>query len=368
MSDETFTPEENALIERLRAAPQRHLSSRTAEAIRQRMLRELASASGLPVQPRPALRLPVVLRLAAAAALLILIVGGGLLLARLTQPNILLTTLTPAAQIAADASLTPTLPATDTPEPLPTATVTLTITPPPTDVPGSTPSWTPSASATLSIAQPSITPMPLIPTVTATTASAAAPIIIVEGMVEGVEENLIRVFGLSIEVEPGHPVLSLIAEGDVLRIEGSLGDNGRLVASVIDTLREADTATAGATVGLDGPVEAINANIVTVNGIAVAFDPSAALLRTLRVGDFVSIEGNFEQREGAFVLVVVTAETVEPGGDGIAGVPSACVYEDTGMGMGRWRCDTGMGMGMGAMGMEGMSGMGDGMGGMGMGN
>jgi hypothetical protein len=110
-------------------------------------------------------------------------------------------------------------------------------------------------------------------------------------------------------------------------------------------------------VSLNGPIEAIADNLVTVNGIIVEFEPDDPVLGTLHPGNFVSVEGKFVGSGQNIVLVVVNVTVI----NNVTTTDSACWYHDDGMGMGHWHCD-GMGMGMG-----GAMGMGEGSGGMGMG-
>lgn len=51
-------------------------------------------------------------------------------------------------------------------------------------------------------------------------------VIIIEGPIEGIEGNIITIFGLNIEVDPNDIILTTIHIGDVIRIEGDLLENG----------------------------------------------------------------------------------------------------------------------------------------------
>jgi hypothetical protein len=370
MNGDHFTPEEQVLIDRLRHAPQPRLSPRAAQVIRQKMLAEFAQPTMPPPQADGGTTWFTAGRFALGlAAAVTVIVVIGLLLTGDTEDEF--DTLSPPTQIAAHSSATAT----------PTATVaTVTITPPPTEEP--TPAAvieatrTPSATtAATIIPSPTEEPTPTAvveatdtPAPTATTSVAMLPsptplpseepVIVIEGPVQRIDDDTITVFDMEIAVAPDHPILNLIDVGDTLRIEGAVGTGNTLSATVIDNLSA--EVTGEATVGLDGPVDSIEENIVIINGIDVAFDPDDPLLESLRVGDFLHVEGNFELREEQYRLVVVTVEIVSHVGGGL---PPECYFEETGMGMGRWRCPPPPGMGMGAMGMGAM-----GMEAMGMGN
>jgi hypothetical protein len=102
-------------------------------------------------------------------------------------------------------------------------------------------------------------------------------------------------------------------------------------------------------VGLEGPVESINGNIIVVNGISVELDANDPLLQTVQVNNFVSVQGNFQNRGNIYVLVVVNVTIIN---DVTINDNNCWSHEGMGMGMGmgHWHCD-GMGMGMGGRGM-----------------
>lgn len=206
-----------------------------------------------------------------------------------------------------------------------------------------------SATLTLDTEQtliPSVTPTPPV-------------LVVIEGPVLNIVNNIITIYDFEIEVEVDHPILNLIEPGDLVHIEGAYGNSEMVVASVVSNLSSAPLVT-GATVSLDGPVESINGNIIVVNGIAVQLAANDPLLQTIQVDQFVSVQGNFQGSGTNIVLVVVTIVI----NTNVTVTENNCWYHD-GMGMGHWHCDgQGMGMGMGDAGM----GMGDPGMGMGMGD
>jgi hypothetical protein len=211
---------------------------------------------------------------------------------------------------------------------------------------------TPSTSTPTPEATPETTPdVTLTPTV------APNLIVVVEGPVINIINNIITIYDFDIEVEPQHPILSIINIGDIVHVEGSFGSTGVIVANVVSNISTVTTVSSGstATVGLEGPVESINGNIVTINGVAVQLPANDPLLSTLQVGSFLSVQGNFQGSGSNIILVVVNVTVVN--NVVIDGNPFCWYHEDgmgMGMGMGHWHCD-GMGMGMG-------DGMGMGMG------
>lgn len=175
-------------------------------------------------------------------------------------------------------------------------------------------------------------------------------IVVIEGPVVNIVTNIITIYDFDIEVEPANPILDLIEIGQIIHVEGVFNNAGVIVASVVSNLSSVTTVTTGATVSMDGPIEAINGNIVIVNGIPVQFEPNDPRLTTLQVGNFLNVQGNFQNNGTTIVLVVVNVVIVN---NIVVNGNPFCWYHETGMGMGmgmgHWHCD-GMGMGMG-MGM-----------------
>lgn len=208
------------------------------------------------------------------------------------------------------------------------------------------------------IGEPTPTP---VPEVTETPAPETTPepvdpdtIIIIQGPVQNININIITIYNMDITVAPQNPILNLIEIGDMVRIEGFIGANGVIAATLINTLTSSENTTPGASVGIQGPIESIDGNIIVVNGITVQLDPNDPLLPTLVVGNFIDVQGNFVIINNVYVLSVVNIIIIN---NTYIGVPANCWWHGMG-GMGHWHCDgMGMGMGMEAMGM-----------GMGMGN
>jgi hypothetical protein len=218
---------------------------------------------------------------------------------------------------------------------------------------------TPPAESTAEVT-PSVTPLPtLTPTAGAATPTAtpAPDVIVIEGPVINIINNIITIYDFDVEVEPENPILTIIDIGDIIRVEGALRGSNVIVATVVSNITAVNIVDNGgpATVGLEGPVESINGNIIVVNGVSVELGPNDPLLQTVQIGTFVNVWGNFHRRGNTYVLVVVNVVIIND----IDIVDNDCWfhYDGMGMGMGHWHCD-GMGMGMGDPGM----GMGMGMG------
>ena len=211
MSEERFTPREQALIERLQSAPQKQLSPRIGQAIHEKMLAEFANpALSVAASTGSTLALPPALVTIMLVSLATLTVIVGVLIGRPAQeeaptdPAITLSVAAPT--MLPDAT---TAPATETPTPQPTltftATVSATATMTASATPGSSatavPSDTPSATAT-----PSLTPTPEIVRIS------------IEGVIQIIDAESITVHDVRIELSPEQ--LTGLRVGDTIRVEG----------------------------------------------------------------------------------------------------------------------------------------------------
>jgi uridine phosphorylase len=340
MNSDDFTPMEQELIKRLQNAPQRRLTPRVEQAIQEKILAEVLQ-SRLPAPPTNSAGVAITPMqfILGLAAVCVVVVGVVVAIEGQRQQN---------PPISPAASMETTAPTTEPP-----SIVTTT-----------------SELIETSSSTPSITSSPLLtdtPTSTHTPAPTPTPTVssvIIEGVIEELSENILKIGDTEIVILAHHPVLELIDVGDVLRVEGTWIADGILLADVVSNLPGA--ADADATVGMVGPIEFIDEGIITINGIEVIIDPRDLVGQSLSIGDFLSVEGNFKLQGARYLLVVSAVEVITKAG---MSVSPDCYYEETGMSamgmsmgmegmaMGRWRCN-----GMGAM------GMGMGMGGMGMGN
>jgi hypothetical protein len=126
---------------------------------------------------------------------------------------------------------------------------------------------------------------------------------VIEGPVAKINVNIITIFNFDIEIEPAHPILKIIKVGDFLRVKGDYR-HGKIVAFDISNVTGGDTGT-DVSVVVEGPVEAINSNIVTINGMNVQFALDDPRLVMLKIGDRLKVEGHFQGSGNTIVLVVV---------------------------------------------------------------
>lgn len=59
------------------------------------------------------------------------------------------------------------------------------------------------------------------------------------------------------------------------------------------------------TIVIEGPVEAININIITIYGINIELNPDDPLLLVIQIGDIIHIEGSTEDQDGTVIIIAV---------------------------------------------------------------
>jgi hypothetical protein len=80
-----------------------------------------------------------------------------------------------------------------------------------------------------------------------------------------------------------------------------------IVATPSDSPMPEATESFLTTITIQGPIEAINGNVITIYGIDLEIDPKNPLLETLRVGDIVQIEGDASQTTASIVVLTPSA-------------------------------------------------------------
>jgi hypothetical protein len=202
MREEPFTLDEQALIQRLRAAPQRTLKSQAREAIREQVIQEVDRVIVRAPRTRPGWQVLSLVAIAIVIISIVVVITAIILLTSSPHesPQFSGTSATAVTATAVPATLTPTL----TPTHVPAVEATSTVTAEPTKAP--TPDPTPEPIATGET-------------------RALAPLVVIEGPVQAVNSSGLTVFDTVIRVEPGDPVLSRIQVGDTVHVEGNLAQD-----------------------------------------------------------------------------------------------------------------------------------------------
>jgi hypothetical protein len=173
--------------------------------------------------------------------------------------------------------------------------------------------------------QATLTPTPIVPDPEGTEeAEPDGDIIVIVGPVTAINNNVIVIYSFNVLVEPNHPLLTIIHIGDIVRVEGHLGNDGVIQAIVFGNVL--DDEDDGGTVVIEGPVQTVNINVVTINNITVQFDPTDPILIGLHPGDVIRVHGDFVLQNNIYILIVVNVIVINDidihinvggGGDGM---------------------------------------------------
>jgi hypothetical protein len=146
------------------------------------------------------------------------------------------------------------------------------------------------------------------------------------GEITSINGTVIVVNGLNVETSSA-ALTGLLEPGATVRVEGILQPNAVIVALIIivevELTPEATApaeATAEATqpspestpivdddaiiIVIEGPVEAININIITIYGVDIVLSPDDPLLTVIQIGDVIRIEGAMGDGDGVTIIII----------------------------------------------------------------
>ncbi len=182
----------------------------------------------------------------------------------------------------------------------------------------------------------------------------AANLVTIEGPVQSIGGNAITISGINIQINPNDPVWANLQVGDVVRVQANTveqdDDTVVLVAVIIIIVIDGDTATptpeatSEATpeitpeatpeatsettpeatpdpddddvpviIVIEGPVQAINVNIITIYNINIQVDADDPILTVIQIGDIVRIEGSIlddDDDDGDTTIVIIAVTIV----------------------------------------------------------
>jgi hypothetical protein len=202
--------------------------------------------------------------------------------------------------------------------------------------------------------------------VTVTNSGIFTPIIAINGPVGAVNLNMVTLFGFNIQFNPNDPVLADLSVGDIIDVSGNIiVVGGTIIIIPIEVIIIVDNPGAEATPALtptpggtlqatvvadddddddtiiviEGPVQEININIITIYDIDIHIDPDDPILDGLEIGDILHIEGNFAYDGDVIIIVAVTVVVVNVVIiDSGPGVPAGCKLTGKGNGKLRLKC------------------------------
>jgi hypothetical protein len=128
-------------------------------------------------------------------------------------------------------------------------------------------------------------------------------------------------------VVPDNPLLKVIHIGDFVRARGHFDGSGVLVASFVTNVLDPASV---ATVSLDGKVQAINGNIVVINDMNVQIDPGNVILKKLKIGDVLHVDGNFQTSGTTIIIIIVNVTIINDVTIIHTGLPPGCKMSKNG--------------------------------------
>ena len=153
------------------------------------------------------------------------------------------------------------------------------------------------------------------------------PVIQITGPVEAININIVTIYNIDIQLDPDDPILTTLVIGDILNVDGSLitaGDMLVIVAinviviempdpeatpeatpEVTPDVDDGDDADLPITIVIEGPVEAININIVTIFDIDIEVDPDDPILNVIEIGDTIRVEGDTTGTGDTIIIVAI---------------------------------------------------------------
>jgi hypothetical protein len=125
------------------------------------------------------------------------------------------------------------------------------------------------------------TPMLSPAILTPTPPEAGNAIVVIEGPITNIVDNLLTINDFNVQVAPDNPILSVIDVSDVVHVVGTFDNSDVIVASVVSNVNVTEATSTNSTpvtVGLDGLVESINGTLLIVNGVPVSLEPNDPLV------------------------------------------------------------------------------------------
>lgn len=178
------------------------------------------------------------------------------------------------------------------------------------------------------------------------------PVMIIEGPVQGIEDNFIIVSGLEVEIDPDDPILTTLSIDDLVHIEADASLAGETVFIVANQIMLVDVVVNPVYVNpvlnvnckiknsgkiscknaflaspliLEGAVQVIDGNTITILDMLIRLDPNDPILVGLNIGDILRIEGEAVFEGDVMIIIPITVVVVQ--------VYTAPVYVDPNAGL-----------------------------------
>ncbi|MBZ0293234.1 MAG: hypothetical protein K8L99_11770, partial [Anaerolineae bacterium] len=117
-------------------------------------------------------------------------------------------------------------------------------------------------------------------------------IIVIEGPVQAINVNVITIANIEVVINVDNPVLNTLQVGNVVEVISQVSSAPGSDHIIADSIVVTSSNIVSPTITLRGPIQAVNANIVTIFNLNIQFNPDDPLLTELNVGDVIEVDGN----------------------------------------------------------------------------
>ena len=131
--------------------------------------------------------------------------------------------------------------------------------------------------------------------------------LIIEGPVQTINLNVITIADIIIELDGSDPVLTTIQIGDVIQVGGNVDESRGTLVLIAEEVTISNSNIIAPIININGPVETVNLNIVTVYGFDIQFSPDDAILAEINIGDIIAVSGNII---GGVNIVIVPVNVI----------------------------------------------------------
>ena len=129
--------------------------------------------------------------------------------------------------------------------------------------------------------------------------------IIIEGPIQSINGNVIAIANINIVLDASDPLLLTLQVGTVVEITSQVNETADLSALHADSVVVTGSNIVSPIITLQGPVQAVNVNIVTIFSLNIQFNPNDPILTELNQGDVLEVSGNLVITSGTSVVVPV---------------------------------------------------------------
>ena len=127
--------------------------------------------------------------------------------------------------------------------------------------------------------------------------------IVIEGPIQAITANVLTVANVDFALDANDPLLATLQVGTVVQVTSHVGATTDLAGLHADSVVVTGSNIISPIITLQGPVQAVNVNIVTIFSLNIQFNPDAPILTTLNPGDVLEVSGNILTISGTNIII-----------------------------------------------------------------